>query len=534
MTVMTNNKPLTATALEALAWKLANQGKMKEAVAACSDLNQQYPDFAAGWHTASHFAQRLNNGAMALRAIDNAVSLEPKNSEWLLQKCYCQIQLGLAQQARPLALHLADAELANAYQYATLGLLLSRLELHEQALHKYQQAIKLQPNDSQHYYNLATLQRFLGEYSAAEASLELAIAINSKDYEAYKLRADLRRQTPQHNHVPQLLGLLDAGIEDARGRVSVLYALAKEQEDLQQYEDSFIHLQQGTQLRRQHMRYDVKGDLQTMARIESVYDAGFFQNPADADGDNNDEAIFILGMPRTGTTLVERILASHSSVTAAGELNNFALQLTQLARKTAGKLSKAELVDVSSGLNFAELGKSYIDSTRPLSGTTPRFIDKMPLNFLYVGLIHRALPQAKIIHLQRHPLDTCYAIYKTLFKDAYPFSYSMEELAQYYLAYRQLMVHWQAVLPGVVHNVSYEALVEDTERESHGLLEYCDLPWEDACLRFYENKEASTTASASQVREPVYRTSVGKWRCYEQQLQPLIGLLEEAGMMPDA
>jgi tetratricopeptide (TPR) repeat protein len=525
------NKQLTATQLEALAWKLADQGKMKEAIAACSDLNRLHPDFAAGWHAASQFAQRLNNPPMALRAIENAVDLEPANNQWLLQQCYCQMQLGLLQQARPLALTLAALKLSTGYQYATLGLLLSRLELHQSALEKYQAAIALEPQDSQHYYNLATLQRFLGDYSAAETSLDRAIAINPKDYEAYKLRADMRRQTTEQNHVEELKGLLAAGVGDARGRVSVLYALAKEQEDLGEYGDSFAHLQQGSRARREHMRYQVEGDLQTMARIESVYNSDYFQRPND--GDNNAEAIFILGMPRTGTTLVERILASHSDVSSAGELNNFALQLTQLARGAGGKLSKTELVEQSAGLDFSALGKAYIDSTRPLSGSTARFIDKMPLNFLYAGLIHRALPQAKIIHLQRHPLDTCYAIYKTLFKDAYPFSYTLEELGRYYLAYRSLVGHWERVMPGVIHTVSYEALVADVEGESRRLLAYCDLPWQEECLRFYENREASTTASASQVRQPVYSSSVGKWRHYQTQLQPLTEMLSAAGVVWD-
>lgn len=528
MTAMAT-KQLTATQLEALAWKLADQGKMKEAIAACSDLNQQYPDFAAGWRTASHFAQRLNNAAMALRAIENAVALEPENFEWLLQQCSCLMRLGQLQRARPLALQLAGTELADAYQYSTLGLLLSRLELHEQALEKYQAAIRLQPNDSQHHYNLATLQRFLGDYGAAEASLDRAIAINPKDYEAYKLRADMRRQSPERNHVTELKALLTAGVDDARGRVSVLYALAKEEEDLGSHEDSFEHLQQGARLRREHMRYQVEGDLQTMARIEAVYNTDYFQQPCD--GDDNAEAIFILGMPRTGTTLVERIVGSHSDVTAVGELNNFALQLTQLARGSRGKSSKSELVELSADLDFSALGKAYIDSTRPLSGGTARFIDKMPLNFLYAGLIHRALPQAKIVHLQRHPLDTCYAIYKTLFKDAYPFSYSLEELGRYYLAYRSLMDHWDRVMPGVIHTVSYESLVADVEGESRRLLAYCDLPWQEDCLRFYENREASTTASASQVREPVYSSSVGKRRHYEAQLQPLTEMLSAAGVV---
>jgi tetratricopeptide (TPR) repeat protein len=192
---MADRKAPTARQLENQAWRFANQNKMKEAIAVCTDLNRQYPDFAPGWHTASHLAQRLQNPAMALKAIERAVELEPDKSEWLLQNAYCLMQLGNTQAARPLVQKLGAVSLDTAYQYATLGLLLSRLEMHELALDKYYAAIALEPDASQHHYNLATLQRFLGDFTAAEASLERAIAINPEDFDAYKLRSDLRRQT---------------------------------------------------------------------------------------------------------------------------------------------------------------------------------------------------------------------------------------------------------------------------------------------------------------------------------------------------
>jgi len=252
----------------------------------------------------------------------------------------------------------------------------------------------------------------------------------------------------------------------------------------------------------------------------------------------NPEAIFILGMPRTGTTLVERILASHSAVSSAGELNNFALEMSREAKKlmppqqTQAGVSKQDRVVASTGLDFSLLGQQYIDSTRPLTGNSQRFIDKMPLNFLYTGLIHLALPQAKIIHLQRHPLDTCFAIYKTLFADAYPFSYQLEELGSYYAAYRQLMAHWHQVMPDVIYDQPYETLVTDIEAKTQQLLAYCELPWEPACLDFHTQQQASTTASATQVRQPVYTSSVGKWRKFKDELAPLIKTLESEGIDP--
>jgi hypothetical protein len=191
------------------------------------------------------------------------------------------------------------------------------------------------------------------------------------------------------------------------------------------------------------------------------------------------------------------------------------------------------MVRHSAGLDFAGLGDAYIASTLPSTENSPRFVDKMPLNFLYAGLIHKALPTAKIIHLRRHPLDTCYAIFKTLFQDAYPFSYQLQELAAYYLSYRQLMQHWEAVMPGVMYHLDYEKLVTEPEQQTRDLLAYCELDWEPRCLEFYEHGQASTTASASQVREPVYQSSVGKWRHYEEQLQPLVDLLQKAGVPID-
>ncbi len=169
-------------------------------------------------------------------------------------------------------------------------------------------------------------------------------------------------------------------------------------------------------------------------------------------------------------------------------------------------------------------------ATRSLRDARPHFIDKLPFNFLYAGLIHLALPKAKIVNVQRHPMDTCFAIFKQLFRDAYPFSYDLDELGRYYIAYHGLMQHWNAVMPGVIHTIRYEALVADLETEARRLLEHCGLPWDDQCLRFHENQQASTTASALQVRQPVYADSVGKWHHFERQLAPLRRLIEEAGI----
>ena len=181
-------------------------------------------------------------------------------------------------------------------------------------------------------------------------------------------------------------------------------------------------------------------------------------------------------------------------------------------------------------LNFQKLGDAYLQSTRARAHGCAHFVDKLPLNFLYTGLIHLALPGAKIIHVQRNPMDCCYAIYKTLFRDAYPFSYNLQELGDYYLAYRELMAHWNSVLPGMIHTVQYEELVADLELQSRHLLSHCNLPWEQQCLAFEKSQASTSTASAVQVRRGLYNSSVGKWRHYEGQLQPLVEKLSAAGV----
>jgi tetratricopeptide (TPR) repeat protein len=478
------------------------------ALAACEQLNREHPNYASGWHTASRLALRLNKPAAALAAIDRALAIEPGNTDGMLQRALCVGKLGDTAALAPLVAELATRDLLTAYQHATLGMLHTQLERREDA-------------------------RSLGDIEQAEANFDKAIELDPADWEAIKVRSELRKQTPDENHVAAMEAMLDRGIVDPRGEVHVCYALAKELEDLGEWDRSFGYLERGAGKRRSLMRYDVQRDIDTMAAIEETFTAERLVAPAA--GSDNNEAIFVVGMPRTGTTLIERILGSHSEVYSAGELGNFA---TVLMRELRAKVSdpstpRDELVRLSASIDRAALGDAYIESTRPFTGKTPRFIDKLPLNFLYVGLIRLALPNAKIISVRRHPLDTCYAIYKQLFVDAYPFSYDLEELARYYAAYDRLMRHWDTVLPDAVYTVRYEKLVDDFEPEVRRLLEYCGLGYEESCLRFHENRTASTTASTVQVRQPVYRSSVGNWRRYREQLAPLIAALEDEGIALD-
>ena len=514
---------------EALIWKDIKNRRLKEAAISCAKLNREYPAYAPGWHTMSYVAIRLNNAAIGLDAINHAVELEPDNPEWLLQKANCLLALIKLEDAKAIAIKLHSVTLKTAYQCSTLARIFVRLDMNEKALGLYQRAISLDETSSGDYYNVATVQRSLGYADDAEKNLNQCIQLNPKDSDAYYLRSIVKTQTKSKNNVDSLKSVIDAGWGSPKDKVKLNYALAKELEDIGEYNSSFQALTLASGIRRDNINYQLEADLNTIEAIKNTFGADLFSMSGSRC--ESDEPIFILGMPRTGTTLVERILSSHDQVFSAGELNNFAHCLMGMVTKqNKNKLSREALVSLTATLNFGELGKGYIESTRNITGHTTYFIDKLPLNFLYVGLIHLAMPNAKIINLQRNPMDTCYAVYKSLFEDGYPFSYDLDELGRYYVAYHQLMTHWNDVLPGVIYTVNYEKVIADPEYEAKKLVSYCGLEWQEKCLKFYENKQASTTASASQIRQPIYSSSVNKWRCYEEQLQPVVDILNAAGI----
>jgi tetratricopeptide (TPR) repeat protein len=531
----TPNSPTAAAALERSVIQLAQQGKLREAAIEARQLTGDFPHYANGWHTASHLALQLKNPKTALRAISKALSLAPGNIQWRIEQAQCLMQLDQAAGARSIALDLCKQPMSTAAQCASLGMLLSQLNLMDLAASQYLRATNLAPLVGANYYNLATVQRALGDLEAAQTNFSRAIELDGKDYDAWYARSELVSQTTEQNHIPELETLLNSGIGSPQGKVQILYTLAKELEDVGSFEQSFQYLQQGADLRRRHLNYQVQSDLDTMTQIQQHFSTKLFDGHIT--GSDHTEPMFVIGLPRTGTTLVERILASHSHIHGAGELNDFPRKMMQqvqaLARRQEsgnGQLSREQLLELTTRLDFRLLGNNYIDGVRQRIEETGRFVDKLPLNFLYAGLIHLALPGAKIIHVEREPMDSCYAIYKTLFRDAYPFSYQLREIGAYYLAYRKLMAHWLELMPGIIHTVRYEDLVMDVEHETRQLLNYCQLPWEVQCLRFHENTQASTTASAAQVRTALYSSSVGKWRQYSKQLQPLVEQLSTAGV----
>jgi hypothetical protein len=325
--------------------------------------------------------------------------------------------------------------------------------------------------------------------------------------------------------------LLESGCRSALGAARVAYALAKEHEDIGLHERAFRYLDAGARFKKQTLRYSLEDELETFRLLQKHHDAAALS--ARADGFDSTEPVFILGLPRTGSTLIERILSAHSAIHAAGELLHLGAAVMHEVRKRGSIADRSDLIRKSIEADPATIGRTYIQRTRPFTGHTPHFIDKQPLNYLSIGVIHRALPGARIVHVRRTPLDTCYAIYKFLFNDAYPWSYDLEDIVRYYVAYRGLMDHWRSILPaGRIIEIVYEDVVEDLEGESRALIAKLGLEWEAACLSFHENEAATFTGSAAQVRRKVYSSSIGSWRRHQARLANVAGALEAAGVDP--
>jgi len=504
--------------------QLLSQRRVEEAVGACLALSQSYPESNDALLLLGKARQLQGRFEDMLRLVETALGRDPGNAGLQLQFAgACQFcghhDRALAQLAQLEQTTRKDAKLQQnvAQLYVNAG-------KYQDAHRCYLRSIELDGNNPQYLKNLASSFVFMGDLRQAEDTYSKVIKCTPDNYEAWYNRSTLRKQTANRNHIRGLEKKLkelapgDAGITD------LCYALAKEYEDLGNDERSFYYLKRGADSYRRPMGYDVQLDVSLMKRIAELFDRSYAGNVRQAPWRRG--PIFVLGLPRSGTTLVDRIMSSHSQVESMGEITDLAQTLNRVGQSS----DRQQLLETSIFMDPDQFGQSYLRSVAGYGHGTPFFIDKTPTNFLYIGLIAKALPGASIVHVRRHPVDSCLAMYRTLFRSGYPFSYDLDDLAEYYIAYDALMKHWRTLFPGIVFDVSYEELVDNQERVSRDMIVHCGLDWEPACLEFDRNKAPVATASAAQVRAPIYRDAIARWRRFETRLAPLIVRLQEAGI----
>ena len=436
------------------------------------------------------------------------------------------LHLGRAADAQSLVSRAAELETGVADAYDSLAFVSLALRAHERANSLYRRATQIEPQTPRFWYNLACSERSFGRLVEAEAACDRAIALDPTQYPSYLLRSELRVQSTDANHVESLQRLLAQPGLSFQGRLFLGYALGKELDDLRRFDEAFHWFSAAAHARRTRLQYDIGADELKLRRIAAVYTA---EATAAAGGDasnvvDSSRYIFVLGLPRTGTTLVERILTGLADVTTNGETENFSRSLLD-----ATPPGSADIFERAARAPVDAVATAY---ARRADGSGPhnKIIEKLPMNYLYLGAIRRALPEARIVLLRRSPLDSCFAMYRTLFREAYPFTYDFEDLARYYAAYEQLMRHWRTLLGEQLLEVVYENLVREPCREGAGLARHCGLTWSDEAVNIQNNAAVSLTASAAQIRRPIYGTSSGRWRYYQPHLQGLIDALSRHGV----
>lgn len=513
-----------AQAVEAL-----NARDWAKARGAAEGLLQAAPNHAGVHFVLGVAALELVDLKAAFRHLMLANDLNPQRADYAAQLARVLMECRM----QPQALHHADRALAlgsgDPLTLNTLAVIYSRANAHPRAADAFRRAVEALPRQASLRFNLATSLTAMGDIQGAIRECETCIALDPGFWKAHLTLAQLSKQSPEDNHVGRLLALLPKGEGNPEAELYLNLALEKEYEDLGESERAMRHLIAGK--RAWTARLDRSGESD-----ESLFEAvarACGPLPAAIEGFDSGEPIFIFGLPRTGTTLVERIVSSHSRIHSAGELQAFPIAFKRASKVGSRSILDSATLGATSRIDWAELGRAYLEGTRPLTGHTPHFIDKLPQNFLYAGLIARALPKAKMICLRRDPMDSCVANFRQLFalsSPSYNYSFDMLDTGRYYLLFDRLMTHWHETMPGRILEVHYEDVVENQEGTTRRLLDHCGLEWEEACLDFERNTAPVSTASAVQVRMPIYRTSLRRWKRYGALVEPLRELLLAGGV----
>lgn len=476
-----------AEAMTNLGNVLKDQGQWDEALDEYKRALKIYPRHAIVLNNVGHVLAHLGQDVLAVSYLRKAIQADPGYAD-------------------------AFVNLGNALRNSD----------EERAIAAFRKALAINPQLPEAYNNLGALLEEQGRFDEARDALLEALRLRPDFGEAHRHLANLERHGEVTDHIRSMQALMESAATSDHDKIHIGFGLGKACEDIGEYARAIEFFNQANRLKRHTFSYSLDSDRRYFEALMAIFDAA--RLAGESSGIEDETPIFIVGMPRSGTSLVEQILASHPRVFGAGELEYLPRALDARCAKFAGG-DKIECLQRLSRLGLRRIGSDYLKQLRAHDRKARFIVDKLPHNFLHVGLIRLALPRARIVHCLRDPIDTCLSVYKNYFTGYHPYAYDQQELGGYYRLYRALMAHWQAATGDAFYTIRYEDLIADPAQQIRSLLEYCDLEWDDACLAFHRNKRRVSTASSAQVRRPIYSDSVALWRHYEGGLGELISAL---------
>lgn len=508
-----------------------SRGRFAEAVADCEAVLNVEPRSAE-----AHYMLGVGRGGGgdlegALSSFDAALEVRPGFVQVLAQKARTLVELNRRVEASAACDDVLKLAPGDAYSINTIGVVLGRLGRHAASADLFQRAAEKAGTPGA-WYNLAAARQFLGEFDAARTAYRACLARAPQHGRAWSGLVQITKQTPEANEVERLEAMFAQVKDNPDGRLEVGHALAKACEDLGEQGKAMAWLAEAKFLAAAAVR-DSEG------RDEAVFDAAHaLLGVEPAAGASDASPIFVCGLPRTGTTLVERILSGHSMVGSAGELSDLPIAVNAAVGAATEHLFEPETLARASDRDAGAIGRAYVESVRDVLGIEGRFVDKLPFNFLLAPLVLAGLPDARVIVLRRHPADSVLANYRQIFSRSaryLDYTYDLERGARYYVRFDALMTAFRARLPSDRFiEVAYEDIVADVEGQVRRLLDLCGLSFEQACVDFHENETPIATASAAQARLPIYSSSVGRWRACRPAIDPALRILVDAGLMSEA
>ena len=482
-----------AEAYNNLAKVLLEVGKIEESIKNCKEAIKYKSNFAVAYYNLGKAYRDLGEFDEAVKSNQKAIEIDPGFAE-------------------------AYNNLSN--------LLIFKGQVNE-AISNYARAIKIKPDYAGTYNNLGVALKTLGKFKDAAVNFTKAIQIKPDYAEAHVHLSSVTKYENNHPHIDEMEKNISSPTINNEQKIYLSFGLGKANEDIKNYKKAFDFWLNGNSLRRKTLNYNQSLDLNFFKKLQSIFNENFFKK-FESVGVKDSTPIFIVGMPRSGTTLVEQIISNHPKVYGAGELTELTKTIDKLLPSNNEIGFPTNLIDYDPKI-FNDLGSNYIKAIKKFSKSSHYITDKMPHNFRWIGLIKTILPNARIIHCKRDSRDNCLSIFKTNFTSSISneWSFDLKELAIYHNLYTDLMKYWHKLLPGFIYDISYEKLIHNQKKETSQLLEACNLDWNEKCMRFYENKRSVGTASVVQIRKPIYKDSLYSWKKYENQLKPVLEQLQK-------